>query len=684
MEPGGKYFASIEGVVYEVDMEGNPTILLYCPPAKTGSLTIPKTVRLVENAAFVNTKLTEIIFEEYDPESEAEFYGKPLLEIGTGSANTYMISSSTYAVFKPKSKLKISFPSHLKRLGTNVCYTLATGSSVIFNMDAELEAVEGAAFYACSGLKELHLPKVHKIGIAAVNNNTNLTAITFAPGSDFTELPLRSFYSNSKLPSLELPASVTKIGSEVFSGCKALASMRFADGSQLQEIGDAAFAQTAFVEFIMPNSVQYAGNSLFKDCKTLKRVTLSKNLISVIADDSIFAQCTSIEHVSVPAGGSRFASEDGVLYDKAKTIIYYFPPAKDPAGLKLPDTLVTIERGAFSYFQGASLELPESLETIGDKAFQYCKLTSLHIPRNVKSIGDEVFYFKDGECFLESVTFAPDSKLESIGQYGFGYTIKLKSISLPDNVSSIGTYAFMNCSSLEEVVLPAALEDLQANIFYSCPNIKKFVMQEGLKTIADSALAGSTSKPGQLKEIVIPSTVISIGNKAFQYQTGLQTVTFAEGSQLETLGTYVFGDCSSLEGITLPAKLKTLQTSSANYSVGGVSVTFHYSYAFQNCASLKYVDMSACTELTELPPRVLDGCANVERLLLPAKLVTIHDCAFGDPLGKTGKTLTSQLINLKEITIPASITFIGGYVFYGCEKLESITFEDGRAGRGAG
>ena len=119
--------------------------------------------------------------------------------------------------------------------------------------------------------------------------------------------------------------------------------------------------------------------------------------------------------------------------------------------------------------------------------------------------------------------------------------------------------------------------------------------------------------------------------------------------------------------MTLPAKL----TKIINSKSGNSNYLAYNSYLFRDCTSLKYVDMSACTELTELPSAVFYGCTAIETLLLPPNLQTIHNGAFGS------NDADGALKSLKEITIPASVTAIGGYAFANCTAMESVTFDAG-------
>ena len=251
---------------------------------------------------------------------------------------------------------------------------------------------------------------------------------------------------------------------------------------------------------------------------------------------------------------------------------------------------------------------------------------------------------------------------------------------MPDNVAEIGDYVFSYCSGLQELTLPAALKNIPTSAFSDTVSLKVLVMQEGVQTIGQWAFAArsATQTNTALEELVIPSSVISTSNYSFQHLTALKKITFAQGSQFETLGVYTFQGCTALESITLPASLKAIMRYNRTSVAFGENVTYSESLAFDGCSSLKYVDMSACVNITSLPGKFITGAQRLETLLLPPNLESIDGWAFGDPLGHVG-AISSAMVSLKEIEFPASLTSIGGYVFYGCQSLEKVTFAPGSA-----
>lgn len=160
--------------------------------------------------------------------------------------------------------------------------------------------------------------------------------------------------------------------------------------------------------------------------------------------------------------------------------------------------------------------------------------------------------------------------------------------------------------------------------------------------IGDSAFE-SFPTPTNVSSVFIPATVRSIGNSAFSYCNALTTVTFAEGSQLksiglaafygteqlypkfkeikipdsvDTIGSGAFFYCQNLERITLPSALQTLS-----------SVTFY------GCAALSEVTFPA--SLKTIESSVFDGCRNLSEVKLPASLTAIQSSVFHRCSAKT-------------------------------------------------
>ena len=96
-------------------------------------------------------------------------------------------------------------------------------------------------------------------------------------------------------------------------------------------------------------------------------------------------------------------------------------------------------------------------------------------------------------------------------------------------VVTIGTSAFENCSNLQSVTLPNSITAIYTDAFYGCSKLGDINLPEGLTTINSRAFEYCN-----LDTIIIPSTVTSIGNKAF-YNNPLKSITWLpSGSPIST------------------------------------------------------------------------------------------------------------------------------------------------------
>ena len=193
-------------------------------------------------------------------------------------------------------------------------------------------------------------------------------------------------------------------------------------------------------------------------------------------------------------------------------------------------------------------------------------ITSIEIPNTVTSIGTNAFNDCDA---LSNVDLS--NALTSIGSKAFYDCDALSSIELPNALTSIGEYAFYSCSILSDIEIPASVTTIGNYAFYYCTKLGGVTFAENsqLATIGNYAFAGNSSNYMQFTSIEIPSSVTSIGNYAFQYCTKLANITFEENSQLASIGQYAFQNCTSLTNIELPSTLT---------SISG--------YAFYNCTKL--------------------------------------------------------------------------------------------------
>ena len=159
---------------------------------------------------------------------------------------------------------------------------------------------------------------------------------------------------------------------------------------------------------------------------------------------------------------------------------------------------------------------------------------------------------------------------------------------------------------------------------------------------------GSFSTRINVSSVFIPATVRSIGSHAFIYCNALTTVTFAEGSQLKSIGNNAFWGSEHLyprfQEIKIPDSVETIGNG-----------------AFRHCQNLERITLPSA--LQTLSNGTFYGCAALSEVTFPASLKTIEKSAFG------------YCRNLSEVKLPASLTTIQSYVFNGCSALKTVFYD---------
>ena len=172
-----------------------------------------------------------------------------------------------------------------------------------------------------------------------------------------------------------------------------------------------------------------------------------------------------------------------------------------------------------------------------------------------------------------------------------------------------------------------------------------------------------------ITSVEIEKGITRIGKSAFQNCKNINIVTFAEGSELKSIGFHAFDFCESLTTIDIPSGVTVIEIYAFISCVSLTSVnipenlTFINDGVFAYCESLTNVTIPA--NIKKLSKRAFDGCLKLKTVTFAegSKLKTIGDGAFLN-------------CGFKSITIPAGVIEISDYAFKGCTALETVVFAE--------
>ena len=352
-------------------------------------------------------------------------------------------------------------------------------------------------------------------------------------------------------------------------------------------------------------------------------------------------------------------------------------------------SVTSIGDGAFAWCESlASIQIPNSVTSIGDWAFNCCdSLTSIEIPNSVTSIGDGAF----ARCESLTSIEIPNS-VTSIGDDAFAYCYDLTSIQIPNSVTSIGDGAFAYCYDLTSIQIHNSVTSIGYGAFSGCDDLTSIVVDAGnskydsrndcnaiIETASNTLVAGC-------KNTIIPNSVTSIGDWAFEYCISLTSIEIP--NSVASIGNYAFSECSSLTSIQIPNSV----TSIGNYAFSECSsltsiqipnsVTSIGGKAFYGCYSLTSIQIP--NSVTSIEDSTFKYCSSLTSIEIPNSVTSIGDQAFYHCTSLTGIEIPNSVTSigvcafsgcssLTGIQIPNSVTSIGNWAFEGCESLTKIT-----------
>jgi hypothetical protein len=394
---------------------------------------------------------------------------------------------------------------------------------------------------------------------------------------------------------------------------------------------------------VIDQSVTKIGNRAFSNCHILTSVTIGNSVATI--GDKAFSDCRSLTFISVNVRNTIYSSHNGVLFNKAQTILIYFPAGKT-GSYTIPNSVTTIGDNAFVDCSGlTSVTIGNSITTIGEKAFAGCRgLTSISV-----DVSNTIYSSLDGVLFDKAqaiLIYFPEGKTGS-------YTIL-------NSVTTIEDWAFFCCDNLTSVTIPNSVMTIGGNAFACCHRLTSISVD--VSNTIYSSLDGVLFDKAQTILIHFP-----IG------KTGRYTIP----DSVMTIGDWAFANCIGLTSVTIPNSVKTI-----GY------------FAFSGCHRLTSISVDVSNTIYSSLDGVLFDKAQTILIYFPAgkagsytipnSVTTIEDWAFANCIGLTSVTIPNSVTTIKDwaifsclgltsVIIGNSVTSIGEGAFACCLNLTSIT-----------
>jgi len=281
------------------------------------------------------------------------------------------------------------------------------------------------AFSYCDKLERIFIPQnVTFISENALDNCDSMTTIEVSPDNQTYASSDGILFTKDMKSIVKYPCGKDDI-------------MEYTIPATVTIIGNNAFSYNYYLKkVVIPEGVTKIGNFAFYNCWDITEVFVPQSVETI--GENIFSMCYDLEKIDVHCDNKNYCSQDGVLFDKEKTVLYQYPCKKsDVQTYVVPDTVKTLKnysfRGAKSF---TGIVIPKSVNTIEYYVFYGCTgLKDVYYCGTQTQWQNTVKVESSGNTPLHNAVMHYDYVLNHTVTYNYSYNGGTSSNKTTDSVS---------------------------------------------------------------------------------------------------------------------------------------------------------------------------------------------------------------------------------------------------------
>ena len=528
-------------------------------------------------------------------------------------------------------------------------------------------SIGGYAFYSCEELAAITIPdSVTSIGMSAFEDCESLAAITIPDG--VTRISQNAFSSCRNLTDIVIPKSVTSIGTFAFYYCRKLTAI------------------------IIPGNVTSIENRAFSACDALKDIYYAGSeaqWTSAITDRAAAGIADSVTiHCNYPYDAHTFGGWT-VVSAATCTVPGVEKRACTDAGCKETQSREIAALGHDWDWDHAVITKAATETEAGEETYTCTRCGGTKVEEipalttESGTCGENLTWTLDSEKTL-TVSGTGYMRFEGMSTVGpWGYSVKkaiigegvlnidncafwecvdLESVQLPSTLKSIGDKAFQYCTSLKEITIPASVEEMD-HPFISCESLQGFHVAADNPNYCD--VNGVLMSKDQ--------------TKLYFYPLGRPDTSYTVPSTVQSIEYCSFSDSQMLKTVTIPGTVKKIDINAFMYSKQLQQVSLSTglerigTFAFAFCPELKTMTIPGSVEFdyedwhdqNYCGGSMFYECESLESVVFQEGVTSIPNAFYGAE-------------KLKTVSIPSTVESMSTG-FSSCGKLEEISVADGNA-----